>query len=116
VSLTEQQALFATLLARLILWVQAQPGMRVRLGWVYDPPDTGSTFRSSRSLHRHRLAADLILDLQEGLGGEWVYQTTTEAYAPLGRHWLTLDPLCEWGGSGDRGDGNHFSLRHGGRW
>lgn len=114
-TLSDKQALFCALIAKLVTWANGRPGVRVRFGWVYDPPGSDSG-RSPKSLHRERLAADLILDLwDEGLG-KWSYQRTTAAYEFLGKKWRSLDPLCEWGGSDGRSDGNHFSLGHGGRW
>ena len=115
-TLSEKQALFTTLLGHLILFASIDPDTRLRFGWVYDPPNTGSKFRSSKSLHRSRLAADLIPDIYDPNTNAWVYQRSTKAYEPLGKYWESLHELCEWGGSGNRNDGNHFSLRHRGRW
>lgn len=58
------------------------------------------------SAHGQRLAIDLNLFI------DGVYQTTTEAWKPLGEKWESLHPLCRWGGR--FGDGNHLSLEHNG--
>lgn len=61
------------------------------------------------SLHVDALAVDLNLFI----GGKW--QSDSAAYRPLGDYWEGLSPDAAWGGRFDRPDGNHFSLRHGGR-
>jgi hypothetical protein len=114
-TLRDKQALFATHIARLIIWANSQANVRVRVGWFYDPPNSGSQ-RSDKSLHRSRLAADLILDKWDTEKSQWIYQTKTDAYEFMGRRWKRQHELCEWGGDQDRNDGNHFSLSHGGRW
>lgn len=59
----------------------------------------------AKSLHLLKLAIDINL-FKDG-----VYQPTTEAHAPLGAYWKTLDPLCCWGGDFvTRPDGNHYSI------
>lgn len=117
--LREKQVLFAMLISRLVYAANRKRGVNVRFAEVYDPPGSKSG-RKSRSLHRSRLAADLILDLWDPKKRKWVYQRDTKAYAFLGRAWYRLHPLCEWGGASRDGtprhDGNHFSLSHGGRW
>jgi hypothetical protein len=55
-------------------------------------------------------ANKLALDLNLFIDGE--YQTTTEAWKPLGEKWESLHPLCRWGGR--FGDGNHISIEHNG--
>lgn len=113
--LSDRQALFAELVAKLILWAAKQPNMRVRLAQAYDPLNSNSG-RSTTSLHRSRLAIDLVLDIYNPDTGKWEYQRTTEAYAPLGKHWKSMHELCEWGGDNGRRDGNHFSVSYAGRW
>lgn len=61
----------------------------------------------SNSLHLDRLAVDFNL-FKDG-----VYLKDTSAHEPLGLYWESLHPLCAWGGR--FGDGNHYSLQHGGR-
>lgn len=59
------------------------------------------------SLHKDALALDLNL-FKDGR-----YLTETEDHRPLGEYWESLDPDCSWGGHFN--DGNHYSLKHGGR-
>lgn len=113
-TLGTKQTLFAGLVATLILKGR-ELGYEVRLGEAWRPPETATIYAkrgigSRNSLHCDRLAVDLILfkDSQ--------YLTHTEDYAPLGKVWKTLHPLCRWGGDfSTRPDGNHFSLEHDGR-
>lgn len=59
-----------------------------------------------RTAHGNKLALDQNLFING------VYQTTTEAWRPLGEYWESLHPLCRWGGR--FGDGNHISIEHDG--
>lgn len=59
-----------------------------------------------RTAHGNKLALDQNLFING------VYQTTTEAWRPLGEKWESLHPLCRWGGR--FGDGNHISIEHDG--
>ena len=117
-SLGNKQRKFTFMVAKLIWWAYDH-GYEITLGDAYrDPRVHGSygettrfskqSYSSSKSNHKLRLAIDLNL-FKDG-----VYMTATEDYAPLGEHWISLGG--EWGGSGDRQDGNHFSLNHDGRW
>lgn len=58
------------------------------------------------SAHGNKLAKDMNLFIKG------VYQTSTEAWKPLGEKWESLHPLCRWGGR--FGDGNHISIEHDG--
>ena len=60
------------------------------------------------SKHYNGLAADLNLYFYEN--GKWIYQTTTEAHAQIGKEWKRMGH--KWGGDfltkhGKR-DGNHY--------
>lgn len=61
----------------------------------------------SNSLHLDRLAVDFNLFRN----GKWLKET--EDFIQLGEYWESLAPDCAWGGR--FGDGNHFSIKHGGR-
>lgn len=131
-TLGEKQREFTLMLAGLITWAYAH-GMELTLGEAFRSDEqaeinalgadgrralcrllqplfpqlaaaiannTGSGIRGS--LHGQRLAVDVNLFL----GG--VFQTTTEAYRPLGEQWESIGGT--WGGR--FGDGNHFSLEH----
>jgi hypothetical protein len=63
--------------------------------------------RGRNSVHNLKLAKDLLL-FKDGK-----YLTKTEDYAFAGLYWISLHPLCRWGGAFS--DGNHFSLEHNGR-
>lgn len=113
VTLGEKQRLFVQLVGQLIAWCYTN-GYELTFGEAVrtqaqaaDNARTGAGI--SNSLHLIRLAIDLNLFK----GG--VYQTTTEAYKPLGDYWKSLHDLCRWGGDFvSRPDGNHFSLEHNG--
>lgn len=59
------------------------------------------------SLHISKLAIDLNL-FKDGR-----YLSSTESHKKIGEWWERQDELCCWGGR--FGDGNHYSLTHGGR-
>ena len=111
-SKVEKQAKFALLAARLIQQA-AELGYLVTLGDAYR--DQRCKYGSDVSLHRDRLALDLNL-FKRNDAGKIIYLSSTADHAPLGAWWKQQDPECEWGGEGDRNDGNHYSLRHNGRW
>jgi len=126
--LVEKQARFAVLLARLILWINAQ-GWSVTLGEgavterrrVKLPQRATETWEREvfamdavhmpGSLHYIRLAADLNLFV----GGEIVRDGGHPAWQEIGRHWKSLASDAAWGGDFDSVDANHFSIREGGR-
>ncbi len=118
-SLSNEQREFTPLIAKLIMWAY-QEGYALTFGDAYRDPrvhgqhGTKKAYGSARSNHKRRLAVDL--NLFESVDGRWVYQTATESYKPLGDYWTSLDPRCQWGGTGDRNDGNHFSFLYEGQW
>ena len=59
------------------------------------------------SNHKRKLAIDIDLFLD----GRY-YLTETGDHRKLGEFWESLHPLCRWGGR--FGDGNHYSIEHGG--
>lgn len=61
----------------------------------------------ANSLHCSRLAVDFNLFRN----GKWL--SSTEAHRPLGEFWESLGDDYHWGGR--FGDGNHYSIGHGGR-
>ena len=106
-----KQQLFARCFARLLLHAEIL-GYQVRIGEVersrkQAEANAKSGKGISNSLHVSRLAADIHL-FKDGK-----YLTKTEDHRVLGEYWESLHPLCSWGG--DFGDGNHYSMRHGGR-
>ncbi len=101
------QHAFSVAFSQLIIFAQ-DLGYTVSIGRCQD-------FQAARgSLHYKRLACDLHL-FKDGR-----YLRGTEDYRPLGQWWIKYGhnygiPL-EWGGSGRRNDGNHFSHGWNGRW
>jgi len=113
VTLRQKQSLFARCVAELIREAERQ-GYEVTLGEAYRSPEEAARLAKAgkgivNSVHCQRLAIDLNL-FKDG-----VYLSSTEAHAPLGHWWLYLHPLCRWGGTFSRADGNHYSFEHGGR-
>lgn len=110
--LIEKQALFATLVARLILRA-GDLGFAPTLAEAYrSPQEQDRLFREGRtraragtSAHQLRLALDLNLFRDGRL------LTSTKDHLPLGTWWEAQHPLCRWGGRW--GDGNHYSMQHG---
>jgi len=110
-TLGQKQELLAELLPRLIDYALSL-GYRIRLGEAERPEVTAKAYAAagkgiSNSLHRDRLAIDLHL-FRDGR-----YLDKTEDHLPLVEHGENLHPLCRWGGR--FGDGNHYSITHGGR-
>lgn len=112
-TLREKQAIFAALAAGLIVEAFRQ-GFDVTLGEAYRSKEEADRLWKAgkgirNSLHCSRLAIDLNL-FRDGK-----YLTSSESYRPLGLWWERQHPLCRWGGTFAKPDGNHFSLEHGGR-
>lgn len=110
-TLGQKQRLFVQLVGRLIAWAYAN-GYELTFGealrtQAQATANAASGKGISNSLHLIKLAIDLNL-FREGL-----YLKDTPLYEPLGLYWESLHPLCAWGGR--FGDGNHFSITHGGR-
>ena len=90
-------------------------GYELTFGETYRSPEEAARLEKAgkgiaKSLHTSRLAVDFNLFIN----GK--YQTSSEAYRPLGEWWeaqSTTELTCAWGGR--FGDGNHFSIAHGGR-
>jgi len=53
----------------------------------------------------------LAVDLNLFRGGKWLDKS--EDHKQLGDYWESLAPDARWGGR--FGDGNHYSIEHGGR-
>jgi hypothetical protein len=83
-------------------------GYECTVGWAYREPGTSEAIGKlgDRSLHCKRLAIDLNL-FKDGK-----YLTSTDAHLPFGVFWESLGGA--WGGRFSKGDGNHYSLEHGG--
>jgi hypothetical protein len=108
VPLSEKQRDFTLMIASLITWAYEQ-GFELSFGEAYRPPELAAINAAkgigiSNSLHTKRLAIDLNLFING------FFQTTTEAYRPLGEKWEAMGGT--WGGRFSHPDGNHFSLEH----
>lgn len=113
-TLGQKQRRFAKLVGQLITWSYAN-GYELTFGEAFRTAEQAKANAASgagiaKSLHCDRLAIDLNLFK---LGQ---YLSDSAAYKPLGDYWKTLGDDCAWGGDfKNRPDGNHFSIRHGGR-
>lgn len=100
-SLGEKQRVFPRMVANLINFAYDQ-GFELSFGDAYRSPLV--TYGHKDSLHRSRLAIDLNL-FRNG-----TYLTKTEHHQVLGVFWESMGGT--WGGR--FGDGNHYSIAHGG--
>jgi hypothetical protein len=113
VRLLQKQQRFVFLVVRLINWLHVE-GYDVTFGETWRPPEQAARNAQSgkgiqNSLHELRLAIDLNIFKN----GSW--RDKTEDFRRAGEFWESLstdDLKCCWGGR--FGDGNHFSVEHGG--
>lgn len=105
-SLIQKQKLFAKLLALLIIWIYAQ-GWELTLGEGYRADGNG---HMPGSLHYAKLAQDLNLFVK----GQFMTKDCPEWQA-IGKKWLSMNPLCAWGGTFTSVDLNHVSIKEGGK-
>lgn len=116
-TLGDKQRLFAKLMGEFLVWCYAED-YEITFGEATRPPEVAELYASqgrgiANSLHNKRLALDLNLFTDSSLeSDEDIYQSSSEAYRPLGEKWESMHPLCRWGGRFTRPDGNHFSLEH----
>ncbi|AJJ22332.1 M15 family metallopeptidase [Yersinia enterocolitica] len=110
-TLSEKQAVFTLMIAQLINWA-GNHNYRLTFGEAWRTPEQAALNAKNgkgiaNSLHTQRLAVDFNLFIN----GQ--YQTSTEAYKPLGEYWESIGG--SWGGRfKSNPDGNHFSLEHNG--
>ena len=113
-TLREKQSEFCYLVAKLIYFAYGN-GYQFTFGETYrSPEESERLFKLGKgiknSLHTKKLAIDLNL-FKDGK-----YLTKTEDYKVLGEYWEMQSQsgyICHWGGH--FGDGNHFSIGHGGK-
>ncbi|MGS8101500.1 M15 family metallopeptidase [Providencia sp. PROV_01] len=107
-TLSEKQALFTVMIAKLIFWAD-EHGYRLTFGEAYRTPEQAAANAKSgkgikNSLHTQRLAVDFNLFKN----GAWLTKSTD--HQPLGEYWESIGGT--WGGRFN--DGNHYSLEHNG--
>ncbi|EPJ0400761.1 M15 family metallopeptidase [Providencia rettgeri] len=107
-TLSEKQALFTLMIAKLIFWAD-EHGYRLTFGEAYRTPEQAAANAKSgkgikNSLHTQRLAVDFNLFKN----GVWLTKSTD--HQPLGEYWESIGGT--WGGRFN--DGNHYSLEHNG--
>ena len=107
-TLGEKQRAFTNLIGQLIEWAYRQ-GYELSFGEAYRTAEQAALNAKAGigiadSLHTIRLAVDFNLFI------DGVFQTTTEAYRPLGEFWESLGGT--WGGRFSSPDADHFSLEH----
>lgn len=112
-TLGQKQRRFVRLVGLLIEYAYAH-NLELTFGDAYRSPEQARANAARgagivNSLHVERLAVDFNLFVNG------VYQTDSAAYTKLGEYWESLAPDCAWGGRFPKPDGNHFSIRHGGR-
>ena len=100
-TLREKQSEFVRMVCLLIDYA-IQTGYDLTFGDAYRDPRV--PYGHKNSLHRKRLAVDFNL-FRDGV---WLKET--EHHRPLGEYWESIGGT--WGGR--FGDGNHYSLAHGG--
>jgi len=107
--LQKKQSKFAVMVADLIHYARDM-GYEVTFGEAYRTPEQAALNAKAgtgiaNSLHCDRLAIDLNL-FKDGQ-----YLSTTDDHQILGEYWESIGG--SWGGRFK--DGNHYSLKHGGR-
>lgn len=108
-TLRQKQSRFALMVANLLLQSKRM-GYEITFGEAYRSPEEAARLAKvgkgiANSLHTQRLAIDLNL-FKDGR-----YLSSSEAHRSLGEWWEGQGGT--WGGR--FGDGNHYSLAHGGR-
>jgi hypothetical protein len=105
--LKEKRWIFTLNIAKLIIFINEQPGYRCALDEVKRTPEQAAIYAKqgigvNNSKHCEGLAADIIIYKD----GAWLKKS--EEYEFAGMYWLALHPDNTWGGAGN--DGNHFSM------
>lgn len=104
-TLHQKQILFSDCFARLVLHAQ---------DYGYEAVIDSVARRDDPGCHGMRLAGDLLLFKD----GKYIVDGLDKAYRDLGEWWKRQHELCRWGGDftgSNAGDGNHFSITHGGK-
>lgn len=99
-NLKESRILFTSLIIKLIGYM-IEKGFKPCVG-------KDGLKHMKNSLHYEGLAMDI--DLYDECG---CYLSDTASHKQFGEFWESLNPLCSWGGHFN--DGNHYSIKFGGR-
>lgn len=115
-----KQELFARLLGVLINWIHTHPSWRIRLaeGFVgYTDASDGDHDgpHMANGQHYRKLAQDFDLFILDEQKVRYHVTTHHPVWDEIGAFWLSLHPLCRWGGTFKSKDYNHVSLFHEGR-
>ena len=113
-TLRQKQSIFVRLVCDLITYIYHE-GYELTFGETYRSPEEAERLAKlgkgiKNSLHTSKLAIDLNL-FYEGK-----YLSSTESHRKFGEYWESFSNenyKCCWGGR--FGDGNHYSIEHGGR-
>ena len=108
--LSQQQAVFAKNVARLILFIE-DSGKHCTFGEVYRTPEQAALYAKQgkgikKSLHCLRLAVDLNL-----FDSDFAYRVDAEFYKPIADYWKTLHVQNKAGIDFAKVDSNHFEMR-----
>jgi hypothetical protein len=110
-TLRQKQSRFVRLVGQLISYAYSQ-GYELTFGEAWRTPEQARLNAAkgkgiSNSLHLDRLAIDFNL-FKDGK-----FLDKSEDHKLLGEYWESLDKDTAWGGRFN--DGNHYSIKHGGR-
>lgn len=108
-TLRQKQSRFVTMVVKLLDHAHSQ-GYSITFGETYRSPEEAERLAKlgkgiRNSLHTQRLAIDLNLFV------DGKYMSSTKAHETLGKYWESIGGT--WGGR--FGDGNHYSIEHGGK-
>lgn len=114
-TLRQRQSLFARLIAQLVTWIYTHPGWEVTFseGYVGDTDARDGDYdgpHMRNGAHYNKVALDINLFVD----GAWI-TGSHPAWDEIGEKWLSLHPLCRWGGTFHSKDWNHFSVFYNGR-
>lgn len=107
-TLGQRQRLFTRLLGELIGWIYAQ-GWELSMGEGYVGDSINKPTEDTPHIRTGAHFCRLGIDLNLFIVGVWQPKAGKE-WAMIGAKWLSLHPLCRWGGNLPSKDLNHFSL------
>ena len=107
-TLKQRRSIFSLNFAKLIIWINEQPGYTCGICEVMRTPEQAAIYAKKgvgiiHSLHLDSCAGDLAIWLNG------VYVESTDGYKFAGDYWESLHPQNRWGGRFK--DGDHFEMR-----